>query len=220
MDGEPVRKEWLDISAFGKQGRTSQCNVFEVNVEPLSGGSGVKMEVFEVPTIARVANVHPEIMKTKYTHLKDLWFSDIADKDILEVDMLVGADNLWQIQRDGIIRGDPGDPIAIETIIGWTISGRVNGPRDHHANVNLVLDASGEIAESELKRLWDLETLGICETKDVYEDLVENIQFNGERYSVKLPWKAGHQTLPSNYQLCVNRLKGLKRRLDKDPGIA
>ena len=56
----------------------------------------------------------------------------------------------------------------------------MNGPRDHHANVNLVLDASGEIAESELKRLWDLEALGICETKDVYEDLVENIQFNGE----------------------------------------
>ena len=57
--------------------------------------------------------------------------------------------------------------------------------------MNLVLDASGEIADSKLKRLWDLETLGICETKDVYEDLVENIQFNGERYSVKLPWKAG-----------------------------
>ena len=57
------------------------------------------MEVFEVPAIARVANVHPEIVKTKYTHLivKDLWFSDIADKDVLEVDMLVGADSLWQI---------------------------------------------------------------------------------------------------------------------------
>ena len=108
--------------------------------------------------------------------------------------------------------GEPGDPVAIETILGWTIFGKLSGLRDHHANVNLVLDATGEIADSELKRLW--------ETKDVYENLIENIQFNGERYSVKLPWKAGHQTLLSNYQLCVNRLKGLKRRLDKDPEIA
>ena len=96
----------------------------------------------------------------------------------------------------------------------------MNGPGDHHANVNLVLDASGEIAESELKRLWDLEALSICETKDVYDNLVENSQFNGERYSVRLPWKAACQTLPSKYQLCVNRLKGLKMRLDKDPEIA
>ena len=71
--------------------------------------------------------------------------------------------------------------------------------------MNLVLDATGEIADSELKRMWDLEALGNCETKDAYEDLVENIQFNVEQYSV--PWKAGHQTLPSNYQLCVNGLK-------------
>ena len=63
------------------------------------------MEVFEVPTIANFANVNPEIVKTEYTHLKDLWFSDIADKVVLELDMLVGADDLWQIQRDGITRG-------------------------------------------------------------------------------------------------------------------
>ena len=30
------------------------------------------MGVFEVPTIAKVANVHPEIVRTEYTQLKDL----------------------------------------------------------------------------------------------------------------------------------------------------
>ena len=93
------------MSAFGKQGRTSQCNVFEVKVEPLSGGSGMKMEVFEVPTIAKLANVHSEIVKTEYTPLKDLWFSDVAEKEVLEIDMLIGANNLSQIQTGGIIRG-------------------------------------------------------------------------------------------------------------------
>ena len=37
---------------------------------------------------------------------------------------------------------------------------------------------------------------------------------------MKLSWNTRHQKLPTNYQLCVKRLKGLKRRLDKDPEIA
>ena len=90
-----------------------------MNVETLSGGSGMKMEVFEVPTIARVASVHPEIVKTEYTHLKDLWLSDVADKDVLEVNMLVGADSLWQIQRDGIIGGGGGGGGSKEIQLLW-----------------------------------------------------------------------------------------------------
>ena len=114
-------------------------------------------------------------------------------------------------------KGVPGDPFALETILGWTISGQLSGPGNHHTNVNLVLDATGQIADSEL---WDPKTLCICEKKDVYEDLMENIQFNGKRYSVKLPWKVRHQMLPSNHHLCVNSLKTLKGLLDKEPEIA
>ena len=176
LDGEPTQKEWLEINAFGKQGKTSQCNAFEVKVEPLSGVSGVKMEVSEDRTSAKIANFHQEIVKTECTHLKGLWFSDIANEDVLEVDILVGTYNLWQIQRDGIKGGGGGElgySVAIETIFDWTISGKLSGPRDHHADVNLVLDTTGEKVDSELKRLWDLEALGICDTKHVYEDLVE-----------------------------------------------
>ena len=44
----------------------------------------------------------------------------------------------------------------------------------------------------------DYETLGILEKDDVYEDMVDNIRFTGERYSVKLPWKAGKYQLRDN----------------------
>ena len=46
----------------------------------------------------------------EYEHLKGLRFSDLTEKDDLEIDMLIGADNLWQIQRGRIIRGDPENP--------------------------------------------------------------------------------------------------------------
>ena len=45
-------------------------------------------------------------------------------------------------------------------------------------------------------------------------------KFSGERYSVRLPWKAGYGRLPMNYQLCHSRLRGLKRRLNKNLALA
>ena len=62
-----------------------------------------------------------------------------------------------------------------------------------------------------MQRLLDLKTLGIKDTDDTCAELVDNIKFNGERYSVRLPWKAGYGRLPTNYQFCRSRLRGLKK---------
>ena len=42
----------------------------------------------------------------------------------------------------------------------------------------------------------------------MYDDFVDSIAFNGNRYSVKLRWKEGHDSLPSNYELSLSRMKG------------
>lgn len=39
--------------------------------------------------------------------------------------------------------------------------------------------------EEDIKVLWDLETLGIAESDRVYKEFVDNITFNGNRYSIK-----------------------------------
>ena len=57
------------------------------------------------------------------------------------------------------------------------------------SNVNFVTQSK----ESELQRMWDLETLGIKGGDDVHEELIDKIEFNGVKYSVKLPWKQGHE---------------------------
>lgn len=47
--------------------------------------------------------------------------------------------------------------------------------------------------DKEIHKLWELETLGIQQVEDeVYEEFNDNISFDGSRYSVKLPWNAGH----------------------------
>ena len=53
----------------------------------------------------------------------------------------------------------------------------------------------------------------------MYKEFVDNITFNGKRYSVKLPWKEGRDVLDSNYELSLSRMKGQVRKLRKDPEV-
>ena len=56
--------------------------------------------------------------------------------------------------------------------------------------------------ENEIQKLWDLDSLGIREVNEVQEAFSDDISFSGDRYSVRLPWKVGHATLPANCILC------------------
>ena len=73
--------------------------------------------------------------------------------------------------------------------------------------------------EKSVKKLWDLETVGIREENEVHEALKDNISFDGERYKVGLPWKEGHDKLPSNYWNSLKRLKGQVNKLRQEPEI-
>ena len=65
-----------------------------------------------------------EVVKNDFPHLRDPWFSDVRQsKEELEIDLLVGADYLWDFQRDRTVRGESEEPVAIETELGWVLSG-------------------------------------------------------------------------------------------------
>lgn len=73
--------------------------------------------------------------------------------------------------------------------------------------------------EEDIKVLWDLETLGIAERDRVYEEFVDNITFNGNRYSIKVQQKEGHDILDSNYKLSLSRMKGQVKKLRQEPEV-
>ena len=64
-----------------------------------------------------------------------------------------------------------------------------------------------------------METLGVTACDGVYEEFMESIFFNGARYSVKLPRKEGHDSLPSNYELSLSRMKSQIRKLRKESEV-
>ncbi|XP_044165345.1 uncharacterized protein LOC122949316 [Acropora millepora] len=86
--------------------------------------------------------------------------------------------------------------------------------------INLVETEDKGSLDVDMNRMWDLETIGIKEPRSgVYEEYRDSISFDGQRYSVKLPWKEGHPDLPTNYATSMRRLKSQVARLEREPEI-
>ena len=121
----------------------------------------------------------------------------------------------------------PNEPVALGTHLGYVLSGPISDMlRSKLSSVNFnathVLRCASvpakplESLETQVKRFWDLDGVGIMETDTVHETLKETITFDDGRYTVELPFQEFH-VLPGNFQLSVARLKGQLKRLRQQP---
>ncbi|CAB4015032.1 Hypothetical predicted protein, partial [Paramuricea clavata] len=171
--------------------------VFELSVAPVQGGESVNIEVYGVDSISQIKNEHVETRKKDYPHLQGLWFSDVCkDKNVLEIELLIGADYdyLWLFQEGRTVRGKSDEPVAVQTKLGWVLSGPLkssseddDGPTScAQVSVNLighVTSSKNRSLEACVEKLWDYETLGIKHEEEASELLNDSIHFNGQRYS-------------------------------------
>ena len=204
-------------------------DVVELSLKDLKGmEKEVKIEAFVIDSIADISNIHIEDIKQQYPYLKDLFFPDISKvEDTLEVDCLIGSDFFWSFQSGEVRRGNPGEPVAVKTSIGWVLSGPIKGKYLNSftsCNVNFLIDFTTLLTKTDnsdlraqVEKLWD--NVGIRVGNEVHTNVIDNILFTGKRYSVGLPWKVAHKPLPSNYSNSLARLKGLLRRLKETPEI-
>ena len=66
--------------------------------------------------------------------------------------------------------------------------------------------------------MWDLDSIGITVSDEVHETFENKISFNNNIYLVKLPWKQGHDPLPTNYVNSLARMQNQLRKLHKEKG--
>ena len=227
---EPLREEKLGVKTFGSsEPEIAMRKVYGIPLVPLSGGKSILIEAFMIDEISTVANYHIDVINNAYPHLMNIEFSDFSDEDYLEIDVLIGANYLWSFQDGHVIRGGRNQPVAIETALGWVISGPLEGKNsDHSSFVNSVChvidpfplpDKNASDVDKNMHKLWDLDTLGIRVEDEVHKSVIDNISFTGTRYSVGLPWKVGHGPVPDNYNNAFVRLKSQVKKLEKSPQV-
>ena len=83
------------------------------------------------------------------------------------------------------------------------------------------MDENSDPLISTLQRFWNVELLGILDEKREYQStmFLQTILFNNNQYKVGLPWKEGHPDVPNHFNVCLNRLRLLHRRLLGTPEL-
>ena len=70
-----------------------------------------------------------------------------------------------------------------------------------------------------LKEFWETESIGIKEQVEESSgnSFIKDLSYDGKCYVVGLPWKESREAIPSEYQLCRNRLNYLHLKLKRNP---
>ena len=216
-------KHCLNLNTFGS-GKVARkhCEVVSLDLETSSG------EVVNISGLTYLVVCSPIPSKvdiTEFSHLQGLQFGDNTfDGADDNIDILVGADQYFDIVIGDSIRGEEG-PVAIRTKLGCVLSGSTGNPggEGNAVSMNLCIDGNvpsishsydnSDIVDT-LKWFWEVEHKGFEITKDLDErESFCDVQFTGNRCHVGLPWKPREPYgINSNFELCTKRLNSLYSR--------
>ncbi|KAL5497136.1 hypothetical protein EMCRGX_G013555 [Ephydatia muelleri] len=223
--------ETVVMKTFGCHEKVQICDVVKLAFKTATG-TDLVLPFLVVPSICEpIAGQPVTLARDTYPHLFGLNLADDSSaSESLDISVLIGADHYWKLATGRVRRGKTG-PTAIETVLGWVLSGPVPGITCGETITNLisahalkleasVLQCHDCDLDQRLKKFWDLETLGIKEGEmPAYSQFIESITFQDGRYCVQLPWKNPHPTLLDNLNLSQRRLCNLLRRLRQDPSL-
>uniref|UniRef100_A0A8D8SQJ6 Integrase catalytic domain-containing protein n=2 Tax=Cacopsylla melanoneura TaxID=428564 RepID=A0A8D8SQJ6_9HEMI len=153
----------------------------------------------------------------------------LADSDFHKsgkIDFLLGADlypHILVTKGPTIIQGEP---VAINTIFGWVLMGKVPVPSSSEIKTSLFVHTeSADPLDALMKRFWEVEEVSTqkfenpedktCE--EFYQDTTVR-EPNG-RYCVSLPFKEEPPAVGSTRDIALRRFLSLESRLHKQPQL-
>lgn len=165
------------------------------------------------------------------TRLKDLKMADdgsCGDK----IDILIGNDYYHSFMSHEKISVTQ-DLFLVNSDFGWVWSGKIIETVDSPDQLTVLTYFQSDggfdnklnepdlpLKLDDVKRLWDLESIGITDSPKTTRDeeavnqFNETIQYENERYHVQWPWTESQPSLPNNLGLAWGRLNSLVKRLD------
>ena len=171
---KPLARERLCIKTFGSDyDNLKTVDVVNLCLKNVNKDVTMTITAHVVPMICSPLNYQAvQFAKKNHDHLKDIVLSECNPEENLVVDILVGADQYWNIANGEIKRGESG-PVAMNTRFGWTLSGPVeNTPRSETNSVNLAathvlridtgsyeMDVHEIELGAKLRTFWELESI-------------------------------------------------------------
>ena len=221
LEGEPVS---LNVRLLNDT--TAQLRSRSVKFELESCDGRVKKEVAAQTTKRVTGNMRAinwVVEKKKWSHLKGIRFPSLGRRPI--IDMLIGLDlsDLHCSLKD--VKGNPGEPIARLTPLGWTSIGLFQENSENEVNHMSFFIGEERQLDTLIKQMWEIEEPQSCslvrpQDKEAEKTVLATLKQTSEGYVVGLPWKSVAPSLEDNYSMALTRLESTERKLAKQPEIA
>lgn len=199
----------------------------EVNlmVQSLDGEQQLNMQsVWVVPNLELSSASIPTASDVEnWPHLKDVKLQSLPCR---EVGLLIGCDQPRAFWTEDERRGQPSEPYAVKSILGWSVLGPLSSTeRLMHARINHTNFNEGDV-EEHLARLWSTDfgfdpghtTAMSQEDRLAMKILEDTVTFEDGHYTMGLPWRSRATTrLPPSRRMAEMRLNSLAKKFKRDP---
>lgn len=219
----PVTQCSIPIQGIGRTSSPTCTGLTACQVTPLfRRHPNFIIQAMVMPVICNdVPSSH--IATHNYKHLINLPLADPDYRKPSEIDILLGADVYSQIIQPGIKYGRPGEPIAMKTIFGWILSGKINHStlttvNSFHVSIESELDST-------LKKFWELESvpnkiLNSPEDIKCEQNFIDShTRDDSGRYTVSLPFREEIPILGDSFNSAMRRFLSLENRLNKNSAL-
>jgi hypothetical protein len=156
----------------------------------------------------------------KWTHLRDIQLPEVNTS---EVHMLIGQDVPDVMIPQEIRKGNPGDPYAIRTILGWTLNGPITC--GSISSVTSCFVDTDDKLQRQVKMFWKLDGFGGDDTamsvsdRKVLSVWEQSLERDGTHFSMDIPFKHRPSHLTNNKIMAEHRLHLLGKRLLRDSSL-
>lgn len=141
-----------------------------------------------------------------------------------KIDFLIAADIFPYIYDGQTITSSTG-LVALQSVFGWVITGKIHAPNPSTTLVSTCLTSSGNSIDDLLKRFWETEEIPRevpANPDDVRSEEMFSFQHYREpsgRYVVPMLLKDSMEDLGESYELANSRLRAIHRRLSRQPDL-
>lgn len=180
----------------------------------------LNMNALVVPRITTLETIQP---KREWSHLECLKLADPDTKGRHKIDVLIGAETFAQLLMKGLVKGNPDQPIAQQTELGWIISGGSTEMCKPIIPIFTITIDSEELSTS-LQKFWEAEEIPRKKIYTTEEKLAENYflettkRGDDGRFIVKLPFKpTSNRIIGDSFSIAKQRFTSMARRFNKKP---
>jgi hypothetical protein len=142
----------------------------------------------------------------------------------LPIEVLIGGDHYWKVVKDNPPFRISSSLVLLPSIFGWILSGSRSGTTVNNVMANYISLSDGQMSDEDMRRFWDLETIGIREPQDraltakdaaILQDFHDSYHVKEGRRVVSLP-RRDAVFLSDNRSIAEMRFRALEKRFYED----